>query len=82
MVNKFLIAYRTQFIYIGIKYNLYSTGTGFYWVFTIIITACYTGSIIAFVTLPVYPETIDSIRQLNSAFYRVGTLDRGGWERW
>ncbi|CAG9807654.1 unnamed protein product [Chironomus riparius] len=55
---------------------------GFYWVFTIIITACYTGSIIAFVTLPVYPETVDSIKQLNSAFYRVGTLDRGGWERW
>ncbi|XP_070497984.1 ionotropic receptor 21a [Chironomus tepperi] len=55
---------------------------GVYWVFTIIITACYTGSIIAFVTLPVYPETVDSIKQLNSAFYRIGTLDRGGWERW
>lgn len=55
---------------------------GFYWVFTIIITACYTGSIIAFVTLPVFPETVDTIHQLNSRFYRVGTLDRGGWERW
>jgi hypothetical protein len=32
--------------------------------------------------LPVFPETIDSINQLNNAFYRVGTLDRGGWERW
>lgn len=51
---------------------------GWYWVFTIIITACYTGSIIAFVTLPVFPETIDSIDQLNSGFFRVGTLDRGG----
>lgn len=50
--------------------------------FTIIITACYTGSIIAFVTLPVFPETVDTIHQLNSRFYRVGTLDRGGWERW
>lgn len=55
---------------------------GFYWVFTIIITACYTGSIIAFVTLPVYPDTVDSIEQLQNGFYRVGTLDRGGWERW
>jgi hypothetical protein len=34
------------------------------------------------VTLPVYPETVDTISQLNNGFYRVGTLDRGGWERW
>lgn len=50
--------------------------------FTIIITACYTGSIIAFVTLPIYPETVDTVEQLRDGFYRVGTLDRGGWERW
>ncbi|KAJ6620842.1 Ionotropic receptor 21a, partial [Pseudolycoriella hygida] len=31
---------------------------GWYWVFTIIITACYTSSIIAFVTLPIFPETV------------------------
>ncbi|XP_013188628.2 ionotropic receptor 21a [Amyelois transitella] len=55
---------------------------GWYWIFTIIITSCYTGSIIAFVTLPVFPETVDTIDQLLSGFYRVGTLDRGGWERW
>ncbi|XP_050680593.1 ionotropic receptor 21a [Leptidea sinapis] len=55
---------------------------GWYWLFTIIITSCYTGSIIAFVTLPLYPETVDSVQQLLSGFYRVGTLDRGGWERW
>ncbi|XP_045773278.1 ionotropic receptor 21a [Maniola jurtina] len=55
---------------------------GWYWLFTIIITSCYTGSIIAFVTLPIFPETVDSIKQLLSGFYRVGTLDRGGWERW
>lgn len=55
---------------------------GIYWVFTIIITACYTGSIIAFVTLPIYPETVDTIGQLRDGFYRVGCLDRGGWERW
>uniref|UniRef100_A0A182RCB0 PBPe domain-containing protein n=1 Tax=Anopheles funestus TaxID=62324 RepID=A0A182RCB0_ANOFN len=55
---------------------------GIYWVFTIIITACYTGSIIAFITLPVEPERVDGVDQLQRGFYRVGTLDRGGWERW
>ncbi|XP_049878179.1 ionotropic receptor 21a [Pectinophora gossypiella] len=55
---------------------------GWYWIFTIIITSCYTGSIIAFVTLPVFPETVDTIQQLLKGFYRIGTLDRGGWERW
>ncbi|XP_053618950.1 ionotropic receptor 21a [Plodia interpunctella] len=55
---------------------------GWYWIFTIIITSCYTGSIIAFVTLPIFPETVDTIDQLLSGFYRVGTLGRGGWERW
>lgn len=46
---------------------------GWYWVFTIIITACYTGSIIAFVTLPVQPETIDTLDQLRDGFFRIGT---------
>ncbi|XP_050362328.1 ionotropic receptor 21a [Nymphalis io] len=55
---------------------------GWYWLFTIIITSCYTGSIIAFVTLPIFPETVDTISQLLAGFYRVGTLDHGGWERW
>ncbi|CAD0194618.1 unnamed protein product [Chrysodeixis includens] len=55
---------------------------GWYWIFTIIITSCYTGSIIAFVTLPVFPETVDTIHQLLAGFYRIGTLDRGGWEKW
>nr|QEI46863.1 ionotropic receptor 21a [Galleria mellonella] len=55
---------------------------GWYWIFTIIITSCYTGSIIAFVTLPVFPETVDTVDELLSGFYRVGTLDRGGWETW
>ncbi|XP_047520731.1 ionotropic receptor 21a-like isoform X1 [Pieris napi] len=55
---------------------------GWYWLFTIIITSCYTGSIIAFVTLPIYPETIDTVSQLLSGFFRVGTLESGGWERW
>lgn len=47
---------------------------GFYWIFTIITTACYTGSIIAFVTIPVYPVTIDTVRQLLDNRYQVGTL--------
>lgn len=50
---------------------------GFYWMFTIIITACYTSSIIAFVTLPVFPDTVDAISELLSGFYRVGTF--GEW---
>lgn len=55
---------------------------GWYWIFTIIITACYTGSVIAFVTLPIVPTTVDTARQLVSGRFRTGTLDRGGWERW
>ncbi|KAF5294150.1 hypothetical protein FQA39_LY13521 [Lamprigera yunnana] len=55
---------------------------GFYWIFTIIVTACYTGSIIAFVTLPVFPETVDTVTQLLSGHYQIGTLDKGGWEYW
>lgn len=50
------------------------TFAGCYWVFSIIITACYTGSIIAFVTLPVVPVTIDTIEDLIYGFYRIGTL--------
>lgn len=42
--------------------------------FTIIITACYTGSIIAFVTLPVFPETVDTVKQLLNGRYQIGTL--------
>lgn len=33
-------------------------------------------------TLPIYSETVDTIQQLQNGFYRIGTLDRGGWERW
>ncbi|XP_023291695.2 ionotropic receptor 21a [Lucilia cuprina] len=55
---------------------------GSYWIFTIIITACYTGSIIAFVTLPAFPETVDSVMDLLGLFFRVGTLESGGWETW
>ncbi|KAM8720027.1 hypothetical protein ACLKA7_006135 [Drosophila subpalustris] len=55
---------------------------GSYWLFTIIITSCYTGSIIAFVTLPAFPDTVDSVLDLLGLFFRVCTLDNGGWETW
>ncbi|KAH8414922.1 hypothetical protein KR215_010819, partial [Drosophila sulfurigaster] len=55
---------------------------GAYWLFTIIITSCYTGSIIAFVTLPAFPDTVDSVTDLLGLFFRVCTLDNGGWESW
>nr|MCJ2511731.1 Ionotropic receptor 21a [Diabrotica virgifera virgifera] len=52
----------------------------FYWIFTIIITSCYTGSIIAFVTLPVFPSVVDTARQLLSGWYQIGVLDKGEWQ--
>lgn len=68
--------------YCSLYENIYCFIQGWYWIFTIIITACYTGSIIAFVTLPVFPQTVDTLEQLIDGYYRVGTLDHGGWERW
>lgn len=50
--------------------------SGWYWVFSIIVTACYTGSIIAFITLFVYPPVIDSLDQLLEQDYRVGSLSK------
>nr|WJJ63354.1 ionotropic receptor 21a [Pachyrhinus yasumatsui] len=55
---------------------------GVYWIFTIIITACYTGSIIAFVTLPIFPAVVDTVEQLLGGRYQTGMLDKGGWPRW
>ncbi|XP_060537072.1 ionotropic receptor 21a isoform X2 [Cylas formicarius] len=55
---------------------------GIYWMFTIIITACYTGSIIAFVTLPVFPTVVDTIDQLIAGRFDIGMLDKGGWQNW
>lgn len=49
---------------------------GSYWTFTIIITSCYTGSIIAFVTLPPIIETIDSVEDIQGSFYRTVTLGK------
>ncbi|KAI9583966.1 hypothetical protein GQX74_010301 [Glossina fuscipes] len=55
---------------------------GSYWIFTIILTSCYTGSIITFVTLPAFPNTMDSVKDLLRLFFKVETLDSGGWENW
>ncbi|KAJ8865896.1 hypothetical protein PR048_033419, partial [Dryococelus australis] len=55
---------------------------GTYWLFSIIVTACYTGSIIAFVTLPLYPEFIDSVRQVYDGGYKVAMLDGEGWQHY
>nr|QQP19800.1 ionotropic receptor 21a [Tropidothorax elegans] len=52
---------------------------GTYWVFSIIVTACYTGSIIAFITLPVYPEVVDTMHQLLHKNYQIITLEKDGW---
>ncbi|CAH0562125.1 unnamed protein product [Brassicogethes aeneus] len=54
----------------------------FYWLFTIIVTSCYTGSIIAFVTLPIYPSVVDTVDQLLNGRFQIGTLDTGGWQHW
>ncbi|KAG5881915.1 hypothetical protein JTB14_007112 [Gonioctena quinquepunctata] len=51
----------------------------FYWFFTIIITAGYTGSIIAFVTLPVKPTVVDTVDEFLNGRYRIGVLDKGEW---
>lgn len=65
-----------DFEYKTFKFPSIKHSTGFYWVFSIIITACYTSSIIAFVTLPLFPSTVDSINDLVSGFYRIGTFGK------
>ncbi|XP_023706729.1 ionotropic receptor 21a isoform X3 [Cryptotermes secundus] len=55
---------------------------GWYWIFSIIISACYTGSIIAFVTLPLYPSFADNCYEVLNRGFRVGTLSDGGWRHW
>ena len=47
-----------------------------YWVYTVIITACYTGSIVAFITMPVYPDAIETSEELLDNRYRIGTLSK------
>ena len=40
------------------------------------ISSCYTGSIIAFVTLPAYPEVVDTSKIIYEQGYRVGMLGK------
>ncbi|XP_039287066.1 ionotropic receptor 21a [Nilaparvata lugens] len=62
------------------KHNATRLFVGTYWVFTIIITAAYTGCIIAFITLPAYPPVLDTAQQLLKANYRIGILNGSGWQ--
>ncbi|XP_069678184.1 uncharacterized protein Ir21a [Periplaneta americana] len=55
---------------------------GWYWVFSIIISACYTGCIIAFVTMPVYPAYVDNVKEVVQQGLHAGTLSDGGWRYW
>nr|UEN71273.1 ionotropic receptor 4 [Gregopimpla kuwanae] len=66
----------------GLGKNSTSILIGIYWVFTIIITSCYTGSIMAFITVPVYPTAMETADQLLRNRYRIGTLDHDGWNTW
>ncbi|XP_012274212.1 ionotropic receptor 21a [Orussus abietinus] len=64
----------------GLGKNSTSLLIGIYWVFTIIITSCYTGSIIAFITVPIYPDAMETTKELLWYRYRIGTLDHDGWD--
>ncbi|XP_043285593.1 ionotropic receptor 21a [Venturia canescens] len=66
----------------GLGQNATSILIGIYWVFTIIITSCYTGSIMAFITVPVYPTAMETADQLHRNRYQIATLDHDGWEKW
>ncbi|KAL7301884.1 hypothetical protein TKK_0005486 [Trichogramma kaykai] len=66
----------------GIAKNSTTLLLAIYWLFTIIVTACYTGSIVAFITLPIYPEAIETAAELQTYRYRIGTLDHDGWDQW
>jgi hypothetical protein len=56
--------------------TVYLCVLGWYWVFSIIISACYTGCIIAFVTLPVYPSYVDNGYDVLYHGFKVGTLSK------
>jgi hypothetical protein len=56
--------------------TVYLCVLGWYWIFSIIISACYTGCIIAFVTLPVYPSYVDNGYEVLYHGFKVGTLSK------
>lgn len=72
-IGKYLLnSNDTYFNFNFFKTTLYIIGT--YWIFTIIITTAYTSSIIAFITLPEQPVTLDTSYQLVEEGYKVITL--------
>ncbi|KAJ8683603.1 hypothetical protein QAD02_019395 [Eretmocerus hayati] len=78
--NSFIV--KNPLLNYGVAKNAITILLAIYWVFTIIITACYTGSIVSFITLPVYPEAIETAQELLDNRYRIGTLNHNGWEQW
>lgn len=46
--------------------------SGTYWVFTIIITAAYSSSIISFITIPTYFDVVDNIHDLTEEEFKIG----------
>ncbi|XP_065202562.1 ionotropic receptor 21a [Planococcus citri] len=55
---------------------------GTYWVFTIIITAAYSSSIISFITIPTYFDVVDNINDLMDEEFRIGVADSRDWKVW
>ncbi|KAK7603162.1 hypothetical protein V9T40_003161 [Parthenolecanium corni] len=51
-----------------------------YWIFTIIITAAYSSSIISFITIPTYFDVVDTVDDLIEEEFRVGTIDSRDWK--
>ncbi|XP_050439120.1 ionotropic receptor 21a [Adelges cooleyi] len=80
--------YTNLFTFKGIKsWTNTKTGStrlfiGTYWIFTIIITTAYTSSIIAFITLPAQPMTVDTSYELVDENYKIITLEKGGWQNY
>uniref|UniRef100_A0A1B6E574 Ionotropic glutamate receptor C-terminal domain-containing protein n=1 Tax=Clastoptera arizonana TaxID=38151 RepID=A0A1B6E574_9HEMI len=64
----------------GRRMNSTAIFIGTYWVFSIIITAAYTGSIIAFITIPVFPEVVNNVWQLFYENFRISTVNGSGWD--
>lgn len=72
--NSFVV--KNPLLNYGIAKNSITVLLAIYWIFTIIITSCYTGSIVAFITLPVYPSAMESAKDLLYNRYRIGTLGK------
>ncbi|XP_042208159.1 glutamate receptor ionotropic, delta-2-like [Homarus americanus] len=50
---------------------------GVWWVYCFILTTAYTANLIAFLTIPVFPERIQTLEELAQSDYRVSMQDYG-----